>query len=213
MRQEIMVKRIILVALLLGAGLLVACTAGVTATEPASQPGSPADSAPGATIQDVKVEFTGVVDALDGAILTVDGRTFVLTESTELQSAVSVGDAVRVQAAQQSDGALVAREVEVIPAASLNANLNGNDNANSNSNDDNANGNENEDNVNDNANGNDNSNANSNANSNDDNDDGDNSNANSNQNDDGDNSNGNTNSNDDDDDDDNDSEDDGEDDD
>lgn len=169
------------------------------------------------------VEFTGIIEGMDGNQWTINGQTITVDDTILRDGPFQVGDTVKVEAEVQADGSVVVTRVELptLPAAqdpnanandnsnsSLdNANVNSNDNTNGssltggiNSNDDNSNGddhgglsNSNDDDDDDNSNS-------SISNSNDD-DHGGNRNSNDDDDDDDDNSNG-SNSNDDDDDDD-----------
>ena len=159
-------------------------------------------------IQAAETEFTGFVETIVEGAWVIGGKTVFIHTQTEIKGLIKVGDYVKVHVVTNSDGDLVAREIELTDQMDVNSNdnANGNDNSNANTNDDNSNGNANDDNSNantndDNSNGNtnddysngntndDNSNANtndyySNGNTNDD---------NSNANDSGSNSNSNTN--------------------
>ncbi|MFN8400978.1 MAG: DUF5666 domain-containing protein [Anaerolineales bacterium] len=153
------------------------------------------------------VEFTGVIEAIDGNQWTVNGQVITVDPTILRDGPFAVGDTVKVEAEVQSDGSVVITRVEP-PVAAIGTDVNSNDNSNANINDDNSNSSLG------NANGNDNSNSslgsglgNSNGNSNDSltngNTNGDDHGGNSNGDDDGDdhggNSNGNSNGDDDDD--------------
>lgn len=143
------------------------------------------------------VQFTGVIDAIDGDQWTVNGQVITVDPATVRDGTFKVGDTIKVEGEVQADGTLVVTRVE-LPTDDSNSNDdNGNgDNSNSsNTNDDNSNSSNSND---DNSNG---GRGLDNANSNDDNGNDDNSNGSSNSNDDGDddNSNGGGNSNGDDD--------------
>ncbi len=171
-----------------------------------------------------EIEFTGVLETVDGDYWTVDGKTFLVPPSAEIDGTLSIGQLVRVHVIVNADGSLTLREVEPVSEQELeNDNINDNmndDNINDNMDDDNLNDNMDDDNLNDNMdddNANDNSgdeweDDNSNSNDNDD-DDWEDDNSNSNDNDDDDWEDDNSNSNDNDDDDDNDNDDDDDDDD
>lgn len=126
------------------------------------------------------VEFTGVIEAMDGDQWTVNGQALTVDPSVLRDGPFKIGDTVKIEAEVQDDGSVVVTRVEPPPAAvdpnangndansNANVNSNANDNTNSslgNSNDDNSNSNSNG-NINDNSND-DNSNSNSNANFND----------------------------------------------
>ena len=153
--------------------ILSAC-GGTAATETETSAGS---NKPLASL----VEFTGVIDAINGNQWTIDGQVITIDPSVLRDGPFEVGDTVKVEAEVQADGTVVVTRVEP-PIADVSANAN-DDNSNSelgnaNGNDSsNANGNAN---SNSNSNSNDdNSNGNSNGNSNDDNSNADNSNGNS----------------------------------
>ena len=80
-------------------------------------------------VRDQEVEFTGVVQAMNGNTWTVDGRTFVVDISTEIKDTIAVGQTVKVHARMAADGSLTAREIEL-------ADLPGIEDANENTDDD-----------------------------------------------------------------------------
>jgi len=121
-------------------------------------------------MRDEEIEFTGVLQSINGISMVVDGRTVLIPASAEIKDALVVGQIVKVHASKADDGTLTAREVEQVGADDVsNSNANDNaddsleDNANENENDnddvfedDNANDNEDdsiEDNANDNSSG------------------------------------------------------------
>lgn len=91
------------------------------------------------------VEFTGVIEAIDGNQWTINGQTITVDPSVLRDGPFAVGDTVKVEAEVQADGSVVVTRVEA-PAVPTddntnavnsnldNANLNSNDNTNSNSN-------------------------------------------------------------------------------
>jgi hypothetical protein len=105
-------------------------------------------------IRDEEVEFTGVLEAVNGDQWTVDGQTFTVLPTAEIKGTLMVGQIVKVHALKGENGALIAREIELADADDLaneNANDNvGDDNLNDNEDDDNLNDNEDDDNINDN---------------------------------------------------------------
>lgn len=113
------------------------------------------------------VEFTGVIEAMDGNQWTVNGQVITVDPATVKNGPFVVGDTVKIEAEVQTDGSVVVTRVELPGATNDNTN-----DDNSNTSLDNSNVN-----LNDNTNGslgggvnsNDNSNVNVNENSNDDN--------------------------------------------
>lgn len=174
-------SNLFLVLAALTAMLISACGGAAAGTETSAGSGKPLASL---------VEFTGVIEAIDGNQWTVNGQVITVEPSVLRDGPFEVGDTVKIEAEVQADGSLVVTRVEP-PAGDNantnddntnsglgnsngnsngndNANANGNSNSNGNSNDDNSNGNSNDDNSND-DNSNDNSNDDdSNGNSNDD---------------------------------------------
>lgn len=101
------------------------------------------------------VEFTGVIEAIDGNQWTVNGQVITVDPTILRDGPFAVGDTVKVEAEVQSDGSVVITRVEP-PVAAIGTDVNSNDNSNANINDDdNDNGNSSLEN----ANGNDNSNS------------------------------------------------------
>jgi hypothetical protein len=65
----------------------------------------------------VEVEFSGTVTRLNGDLWLVAGVPVAISTQTELPTqAVVLGDALRVEGITQSDGAVLAREIELLPA-------------------------------------------------------------------------------------------------
>jgi len=121
-----------------------------------------------------ETEFTGTVEATSPGAWIIGGKTVFIHSLTEWKDVIRLGDFVKVHAALNGDGDLVAREIELAvmgggPASrsdDANENTNGNSNGNSNTN-----GNENLNtnlNQNSNDNGNDDQGGNRNSNTNDD---------------------------------------------
>jgi len=102
------------------------------------------------------VEFTGVIEAIDGNQWTVNGQVITVDPSVLRDGQFMVGDTIKVEAEVQADGSVVVTRVE-LPASAINDNSNdsnsNDDNSNDSiSNDDNANGdNSNDDDANENA--------------------------------------------------------------
>ena len=59
-----------------------------------------------------EIEFTGVVQAISGDSLVIDGKTVQLTDDTEIEADFSIGTLLKVHAAVSADGSLIAREIE-----------------------------------------------------------------------------------------------------
>ncbi|MBE7434966.1 MAG: hypothetical protein HS100_13700 [Anaerolineales bacterium] len=142
--------------------MLISACGGAAGTETSAGSGKPLASL---------VEFTGVIEAIDGNQWTVNGQVITVEPSVLRDGPFEVGDTVKIEAEVQADGSLVVTRVEP-PAGDNantnddntnsglgnsngnsngndNANANGNSNSNGNSNDDNSNGNSNDDNSND----------------------------------------------------------------
>jgi len=170
--------------------ITVAPTRPVETPRPPAQPEPTAIPQPTATTEPVEVEFTGSVQAINGASWNIDGTLISVTANTEFGGSINLGQRVKVYALRQNNGQLVATRIELIdgsgsgdggggdqpkststpnPTGNHNGNDNsngGNDNRNDNSNE-NRNGNRNENqNRNENRNGNENRNTNSNTNAN-----------------------------------------------
>jgi len=104
------------------------------------------------------VEFTGVIESIDGNQWIVNGQSITVDDTILRDGPFQVGDTVKVEAEVQADGSVVVTRVELpaLPATqdpNANANDNSNsslDNANSNTNDSSLNGgiNSNDDNSN-----------------------------------------------------------------
>lgn len=104
------------------------------------------------------VEFTGVVEAIDGDQWTINGQVLTVDANALQNASFVVGDTIKVRAQVQEDGSLVVTRVE--RPGDDNTNDDGNSNANDNdnlNNNGNSNGNSNG-NTNDNGNFNDNDN-------------------------------------------------------
>ena len=86
-----------------------------------------------------EVEFTGIVESINGNTWTIGGRTVIVDSATELSGFISVGQQVKVHASMGVDGSLAAREIELAGADAV-ENTNDNedddifDNANANDN-------------------------------------------------------------------------------
>ncbi len=123
----------ILIPMLVLATLLISACAGAAAPVSTSG-GSKVDAAP--------VEFTGMIESINGNQWTVGGQVITVDPSVVGDGPFIVGDTIKVEAEVQQDGSIVVTRVES-PTANDNSNdANSNDvNSNdSNSNDDNSNG-------------------------------------------------------------------------
>jgi len=130
------ISRALLFVLALTAMLISACSGAATATSGGAGKG-----------QASLVEFTGVIEAMDGNQWTIGGQVITVDPAVLNDAAFKVGDTVKVEMKVQDDGSLVVTSVET-PQADDNTN---DDNSNDdNSNDDNVNDhNSNDDNAND----------------------------------------------------------------
>ena len=119
--------------------LLSACGAPVAASAPVSSGGG---SKPMAS----PVEFTGVIEAMNGNEWTIGGQTLMVDPAVVRDGPFVVGDTVKVEVQVQGDGSTVVSRIES-PVAAADS---GSDNSNAiNSNDDNTNAaNSNDDNTN-----------------------------------------------------------------
>jgi hypothetical protein len=91
-----------------------------------------------------EMEFTGVVDSIDGNTWTIDGHTVIVGLTTELKDIISLGQQVKVHAWMGADGSLTAREIELAGAAGVDS-ANSNDNVDDDLFDDDDNANDNVD--------------------------------------------------------------------
>ncbi|NWF62970.1 MAG: hypothetical protein HXY38_01580 [Chloroflexi bacterium] len=134
--------RFLLIVAAVFAMLVSAC--GGTATETSAGGNKPRASL---------VEFTGVIEAMDGNQWTINGQVFTITDDLLDDDSFVVGDTIEVKAEVQADGSVVVTNVSQPGSADDNSNDdNGNDdNSNAdNGNDDNSNDdNGNDDNSND----------------------------------------------------------------
>ena len=84
------------------------------------------------------VEFTGVIEAIDGNQWTVNGQVITVDPTILRDGPFAVGDTVKVEAEVQSDGSVVITRVEP-PVVAVGTDDISNDNSNANINDDNSN--------------------------------------------------------------------------
>jgi hypothetical protein len=66
-----------------------------------------------ATPEGQETEFSGVVEAINGSVWTIDGRTVMVDSDTRYEGDPGLGDDVRVRAIEYSDGTLLAEKIEV----------------------------------------------------------------------------------------------------
>jgi hypothetical protein len=116
-------SRLFLVLMAMIAVFVTAC--GGTATADTSAGGDK----PRASL----VEFTGVIEAMDGNQWTVNGQIITVDPAVLRDGPFAIGDTVKVEAEVQADGSVVVTRVEPPLAADTN------DNSNENTNDDNSN--------------------------------------------------------------------------
>ena len=103
-------------------------------------------------------EVSGIVEAITADSITIDGVVYQISDLTEFNDLISLGDNVKLHVIVNADGTLTIREIEKIEGTGLdnsNSNDNGSDdnsniNSNSNGDDHGGNGNGNDDNGNDN---------------------------------------------------------------
>ena len=57
-------------------------------------------------------EVTGVLEAVDGNLWTVDGFTIMVTETTEIQGTFAPGDSIKVEGTLQDDGSILANQIK-----------------------------------------------------------------------------------------------------
>ncbi len=62
---------------------------------------------------DLESEFIGELTKQDGSVWAIDGIEFNVTEDTEIEDVIVLGDLVKVHLARDYEGALVAREIEL----------------------------------------------------------------------------------------------------
>jgi predicted small secreted protein len=84
------------------------------------------------------VEFTGVIEAIDGNQWTINGQVITVDPAVLRDGPFAVGDTVKVEAEVQEDGSVVVTRVEP-PVAGLDDNSNDDNSNDDNGNDDNSN--------------------------------------------------------------------------
>lgn len=118
----------IIIPLLVLATLLISACTGAAA---------PADASSGSKVEGAPVEFTGVIEFIDGNQWTlVGGQVITVDPSVVGDGPFNVGDTVKVEVEVQADGSMVVTRVEAPLADDNSNNANSND---ANSNDDNSN--------------------------------------------------------------------------
>jgi uncharacterized membrane protein YgcG len=132
-------SRFLLVGLALAAMLLSACGGTVAATNP------------GGSKQAIPVQYTGVLESVNGTQWVVNGQTITVDPSVVSDGPFQVGDTIKVEVVVNPDGSITVSRVEAPSATDLsvlpplgddnsnNANSNGDNTNNSNGNNDNSN--------------------------------------------------------------------------
>lgn len=64
-----------------------------------------------------EIDFIGVLEAVNGDVLTVAGKAVTLTDRTEVKSDFTIGDPLKVCALVGADGSLIARAIELLDTA------------------------------------------------------------------------------------------------
>jgi hypothetical protein len=97
-------------------GLLLAACApmALPGAEAVLQPGAPEDPQVMIIVAQQEAEFTGTLTAKEGNVWVVNGFRVTLTAQTEVKGNPQIGDTVKVHGTPQSDGSIVAREIEVV---------------------------------------------------------------------------------------------------
>ena len=85
------------------------------------------------------VEFTGVIEAIDGNQWTINGEVITVDPAVLRDGPFAVGDTVKVEVEVQTDGSVVVTRVEPPVAAVDAGNINDDNSNSSNTNDDNSN--------------------------------------------------------------------------
>ena len=95
--------KIILPVLVLSTLLLSACS-GVAALS---------NSSAGSKVEAAPIEFTGIIQAMNGNQWVVDGQTITIDPSILKDGAFSLGDTVKVQAQTGPDGSITVTQIEI----------------------------------------------------------------------------------------------------
>lgn len=77
-----------------------------------------------------EVEITGIVVSLSDSEVEIDGVIYSITNLTEFEDIVQIGDLVKIHVIKTEFGALVIREIELASMVDENANFSGDDNSN-----------------------------------------------------------------------------------
>ena len=84
----------------------------------------------------IQQEVSGVVAAITANSITINGVTYMITDSTEFKNIIAMGDQVKLHVIVNADGSLSIREIEKTMQTGVD---NSNSNSNSNGSDDNSN--------------------------------------------------------------------------
>ena len=111
------ISKILIPMLVLATLLISACTGAA----------APADTSGSSKVSAAPVEFTGVIEAINGNQWTVGGQVITVDPSVLRDGPFIVGDTVKVEAEVQADGSIVVTRVEAPTAVdnSNDANSNG----------------------------------------------------------------------------------------
>ncbi len=74
-----------------------------------------------------EIEFTGVVESMADSQWVIAGRAILILSSTEIESNIRVGDEVKVHAFSDINGALTAREIELLSSPDVDEDRNASD--------------------------------------------------------------------------------------
>jgi hypothetical protein len=77
-----------------------------------------------------EVEISGVVVSISDTELDIDGKTYNITNLTEFEDTIQVGDKVKVHIIMTADGVMVVREIELSAMLDENSNMSTDDNSN-----------------------------------------------------------------------------------
>ena len=102
-------------AMIILGGIFLSACAGAPANSPAPSTASPGGDKPLFT----EVEFTGVIEGMQGDQWVIDGQTVQVASSAIQDGPFVIGDSVKVEALVAADGSVTARRVESPSAADL----------------------------------------------------------------------------------------------
>lgn len=88
-------------------------------------------STPDDDLEDLEMEFTGVVEAIGPDSWTIGGKTFTIDPKTEIKDEIIVGDMVKVEANGNLEGTLIAHEIEKEESFSSSSSSSGSDSSGS----------------------------------------------------------------------------------